>query len=147
MPPSVEPMACCTPCDLALPWPALPDHVLLGVAVYADGAAAARYFSKFCVVPDSSDRKKTVILVDGRLAPEFRPLIAGSSQLVIEPWKILAMTDGVRVRSVTPLSLKATATGPVTIGRLSAGPPQRFSAAATSPFFGSRAESEPPMST
>ena len=89
-----------------------------------------------------------MILVDGRLAPELSALIAGSSQVVILPWKILATTSGVSVRSVTPLRLKAT---PIGIGdhrqvdrgcRRSACSPT-----ATSPFDGSSAASEPPKST
>jgi hypothetical protein len=46
-----------------------------------------------------------------------------------------------------PLTLKATAIGPTTIGRLSAGLLQRFCAAAVSPLVGSSAESEPAKST
>src|SRR5215471_19450346 len=87
------------------------------------------------------------MLLEGRLALEFSDLIAGSFQVVTLPVKIFAITSGVSTRLVTPLSLYATAIGPVTIGRSSAGPPQRFCAAATSPLSGLSAESEPAKST
>src|SRR2546423_544382 len=84
---------------------------------------------------------------DGRLAPEFRALMAGSSHLVILPVKILAIVSGLSVKSLTPFTLNASAIGPTTIGRSSAGPPHRLAAAATSPLSGLSAESEPAKST
>ena len=49
----------------------MPVHVFDGFSVYRLGAAAARYFSKFCVVPDWSERKSTVMGSLGRFTPEF----------------------------------------------------------------------------
>jgi len=51
-------------------------------------AASTRYSEKFAVVPEESDRTATVIVVLGRLMPGLRALIAGSSQVLMVPWKI-----------------------------------------------------------
>jgi hypothetical protein len=56
MPPTVLLMPWATPADFAAPWPTVPAHFLDGLAVKSAGAAPARYFSKFSVVPDSSER-------------------------------------------------------------------------------------------
>ena len=88
-----------------------------------------------------------MILVEGSVAPALIALMAGSSQLVILPRKILVITVGVRVRSLTPFTLYATAIGPVTIGRSRAGEPHAAVALATSSLAGSRAESEPAKSS
>ena len=58
MAPSVLLIAAATPCDFALPWPlkTVAALSLAGSAVKTDGAVAARNFSKFCVVPDASER-------------------------------------------------------------------------------------------
>src|SRR6478736_2351433 len=68
MPPSVDFTPSATPADFSLPSP-LPLQTLAGSAVQFSGAAALRYLVKFSVVPDSSERKKTLIAVDGRVAP------------------------------------------------------------------------------
>ena len=60
---------------------------------------------KFSVVPDSSERKKTLIAVAGSVTPGLSLAIAGSFQVVILPLKILAMTSGVRTSLSTPLTL------------------------------------------
>src|SRR5947207_679575 len=60
-------------------------------SVHTPGAAAFRYLVKFSVVPDESDRWATVMGLFGSLAPEFRPLMAGSSHVLICRWKILAI--------------------------------------------------------
>src|SRR6476619_211050 len=84
-----------TPEDLFLPSP-VPAHDLLGSAVQAPWLAAFRNFSTFSVVPDSSDRKNTEILLLGRFAPGFSSAIAEAFQVVILPVKIWASTSGVR---------------------------------------------------
>ena len=61
-----------------------------GAMVNASGAAAARYFEKFEVVPEPSDRTATVIAVLGRVTPGLSAAIAASFQVVMEPVKILA---------------------------------------------------------
>jgi hypothetical protein len=53
-------------------------------------AASTRYWEKFCVVPEESERTATVIGMAGRLSPGLSVLIAGSSQALIWPWKISA---------------------------------------------------------
>src|SRR6476659_3079216 len=113
MPPSVDFTALATPADFSLPSP-LPVHFLPGAVVHTFGAAAARYLVKFSVVPDSSERKKTLIAVEGSLTPGLIAAMAGSFHLVIWPRKILAVTSGVRMSLSTPATLQDTAIGPVT---------------------------------
>src|SRR5450631_386641 len=152
MPPSVDLTALDTPALACLPSP-LPVHVLPGAAVQSVGAAAARYLVKFSVVPEESERKKTLMAVAGRVMPGLMAAIAGSFHLVITPLKIFAVTAGVRISLLTPLTLYATAMGPVTMGMFQAGEPQAVSAAAcsvpgvpaTSTLFS--AESDPAKAT
>src|SRR5450631_3172149 len=152
MPPSVALTALATPADFSLPSP-LPVHFLAGFAVQSVGAAAARYLVKFSVVPDSSERKNTLTAVSGRVTPGLTAAIAGSFHLVMTPLTILAVTAGVRISLSTPLTLYATAMGPVTMGMFQAGEPHVLSALACSvpvvPATGTvfSAESEPAKST
>src|SRR4051812_16100208 len=60
-------------------------------SVQTPGAAAFRYLVKFSVVPEPSERWATVMALLGSLALEFSALMAGSSQVLIWRWKILAM--------------------------------------------------------
>ena len=60
---------------------------------------------KFSVVPDSSERKKTLMAGAGRVTPLLIAAMAGSFQVVILPLKILAATAGVRTSLSTPLTL------------------------------------------
>src|SRR3954470_21175195 len=117
MPPSVDFTPLETPADFSRPSPTVPAHFLAGAAFHADGAAPARYFSKFSVVPDSSDRKNTLMAVLGRFAPEFSLAIAGSFQVLILPTKMLAMTSGVRTSLSTPGAVEATALRPDALRR------------------------------
>src|SRR6476661_10136497 len=136
MPPSVDFTAPATPADFSLPSP-LPVQLLAGSAVQAEGAAPLRYLVKFSVVPDSSERKKTLIGSDGRVTPELILAIEASFQVVTLPLKMLAMTSGVRTSLSTPLTWYATAMGPVTMGMFQAGEPQYLAAssASTLPSF------------
>jgi hypothetical protein len=68
-------------------------------------AASTRYWEKFCVVPEPSERTASVIFVLGRLAPGFSALIAGSSQVVIVPWKMPARVVASSFRPVMPCRL------------------------------------------
>src|SRR5215216_6790632 len=95
MPPSVDFTPSDTPADFSRPSPTVPAHFFPGSVFHADGAAPARYFSKFSVVPDSADRKKTLIAVLGSVASGFTLAIAGSSQVLIFPRKMFAVTSGV----------------------------------------------------
>src|SRR3954447_26140907 len=153
MPPAVLLMPWATPADLAAPWPVLPAHVFEGLVVKSCGAAPARYFSKFSVVPDSSERKNTLMSWAGSEAPEFTLAIAASFHLVIFPWKICATSCGVRTSLSTPGALYATAIGPATSGRFQASfPAQRFLASSVSELVAPSAaavfsaESEPGQS-
>src|SRR3954453_23874883 len=102
MPPAVLFTPSETPSDLALPSPTLPGHTLDGSAVQSAGDDPCRYFCRFSVVPDSSERKNTEILVEGSVTPELIAAMAGSFQVVILPRKILAATEGVRTSLSTP---------------------------------------------
>src|SRR3954447_26727709 len=102
MPPSVAFTPSDTPDDFSRPSPTVPAHLLAGAAFQADGAAPARYFSKFSVVPDSSDRKNTLMAVLGSLTPEFTLAIAGSFQVLIWPRKMFAVISGVSTSASTP---------------------------------------------
>src|SRR5665648_666600 len=152
MPPSVAFTALATPADFSLPSP-LPVHFLPEGAVQSLGAAALRYLVKLSVVPDWSERKKTLMAWSGSLTPGLMAAIAGSFQVVMTPLKILAVTAGVRISLSTPLRLYPTAMGPVTMGRFQAGEAHALSASACSilvdPAFGlsASAESDPAKST
>src|ERR1700683_5847620 len=65
-------------------------------------AASTRYWEKFCVVPEESDRTARVIVVLGRLRPELRALIAGSSQVLMVPWKMPARIVASSFRPLMP---------------------------------------------
>ena len=73
--------------------------------VQTPAPAAFRYLVKLSVVPDSSERKNTVIGGAGSVTPGFSAAIAGSFQVVILPLKILAATSGVRISLSTPSTL------------------------------------------
>src|SRR5580692_7370149 len=55
-------------------------------------AASTRYWEKFAVVPEESERTASVIEVLGRLTPGLRAAIAELFQVVIWPWKICERT-------------------------------------------------------
>src|SRR5450631_615469 len=151
MPPSVAFTALATPAFACLPSP-LPVHVLPVAWGQSLGAEPFRYLVKLSVVPDESERKKTLIAVAGRVTPGLMAAIAGSFHLVMTPLKIFAVTAGVRISLSTPLTLYATAMGPVTMGMFQAGEPHVLSALACSvpvaPATGTvfSAESEPAKS-
>src|ERR1019366_497553 len=148
MPPSVDFTALETPALACLPSP-LPVHFFPVAWGQSLGAEPFRYLVKLSVVPDSSERKKTLMAVPGSVTPLLMATIAGSFHLVMRPLKILAVTAGVRISLSTPLRLYATAMGPVTMGMFQAGEPHALSASACSilvePAFGLslRAESDP----
>src|SRR5665647_2997631 len=104
MPPSVDFTALATPADFSLPSP-LPDHFLAGSAAQSAAAAACRYLVTFSVVPDSSERKKTLTASVGSVVPGLVAAIAASFQVVMAPLKSLAVTAGVRLSLAAPLTL------------------------------------------
>src|ERR1700684_2917409 len=69
---------------------------------HTPGAASTRNWEKFWVVPEASDRRGVVIAELGSLAVGLSALIAGSFQVLIWPWKILAMVGPSSLRPVTP---------------------------------------------
>ncbi len=71
-------------------------------SVQALPAASTRYWEKFAVVPEESERTAMVIGVLGRVAPELSALIAGSFQVVILPEKMPARVGRVELQAVTP---------------------------------------------
>src|ERR1700749_435813 len=69
---------------------------------HTPGADLTRNSEKFWVVPEESDRRAMVIAVLGSLALGLRALMAGSLQVLISPWKILAIVGPSSLRPVTP---------------------------------------------
>src|ERR1700761_9347203 len=64
---------------------------------HTPGAPLTRNCEKFCVVPEESDRRAMVIAVLGRLALGLSALIAGSFQVLIGAWKMLAIVGASRL--------------------------------------------------
>src|ERR1700744_3049604 len=80
------------------------DGNLIGEPVpsfHALPAASTRYWEKFAVVPEESERTARVIVVLGRLTPGLRALIAGSSQVLMVPWKMPARVVASSFRLLT----------------------------------------------
>src|SRR3954452_23643121 len=100
----VDAIACATPEDLFLPSPT-PAQLFDGSLVQTPCPASLRKVSTFWVVPDSSERKNTVMLSLGREAPEFSFAICGSFHFLILPVKISAATFGVSTSLSTPSRL------------------------------------------
>src|SRR5580693_7094931 len=65
-------------------------------------AASTRYWEKFAVVPEESERTARVIVLLGRLTPGLSAAIAEAFQVVILPWKIPARVAASSLRPVTP---------------------------------------------
>ena len=86
-------------------------------SVQVEGAAFVRKVVKFCVVPELSERCATVIVVLGSFAFGLSALIAASSQVVIWPWKILAIVSAESLRPFTPGRLYDTVIGATTVGK------------------------------
>ena len=86
-------------------------------SVHTLGAAFTRKLVKFCVVPEPSERWTTVIVVLGSFAFGLSVLIAASFQVVIVPWKILAIVSAESFRSVSPDTLYDTVIGATTVGK------------------------------
>src|SRR5437667_7663996 len=96
-------MALATP---GLPLPATSSAgqfvVSPAVNVNTPGAAAVRNLVKLEFVPEASERCTGVIFVDGSVTPGLSALIAGSFQVLICSWKILATVGASRTRLLTP---------------------------------------------
>src|SRR5579863_3016530 len=103
MAPEVDLMICATP-GLPLPARAVDGHLIVELLprVHTLGAASFRNRVKFCVVPEESERTAMVIGVLGRLTPGLSALMAGSSHVLICPWKIFAIVVGSSFRLLTP---------------------------------------------
>src|SRR4051812_39448350 len=100
----VLPTASATPEDLFLPWP-VPVQALAGSDFHAPFPALDRNLVAFSVVPDSSERKKTLILSLGRVMPALSLAMAGSFQVVMLPLKMLANTSAFSTSLSTPSTL------------------------------------------
>src|SRR6476620_4551293 len=147
----VPAVASATPEDLFLPSP-VPVQALPGSSFHTPLPALERNFVVFSVVPDSSERKKTVMFADGSFAPELSLAIFGSFHVLMVPLKIPESTSAFRTSLSTPSMLYANAIGPTTIGRFHAGLFWQRSlalSASITPSFISvlSAESEPAKST
>ena len=64
--------------------------------------AAFRNFWKFAEVPDSSERKMTVMSLSGRSVPSLSAAMALSFHFLISPLKILPRVSVERLISVSP---------------------------------------------
>src|SRR6202451_3081049 len=106
-------------------------------------AASTRYWEKFAVVPEESERTARVIVVLGRLALGLRALIAGSFQVLMVPWKMPASVVASSFRPVTPGRLYAIAIGPICTGKYRIVLP----AGTLDASFDGTGESEPASST
>src|SRR5215213_3637948 len=93
-----------TPEDLFLPSP-VPVQALAGSFFQAPLPAAFKNLVAFSVVPDSSERKKTVIGASGSVAPELSLAIFGSFQFLMLPLKISASTSAFSTSLSTPSTL------------------------------------------
>src|ERR1700744_2286514 len=118
MAPGVDLMIDATPPFWEPAW-AVDGHLMVAAlpSFQTLGAASWRNSVKFCVVPEESERTAVVIAVDGRVTPGLMALIAGSFQLLMLPWKMLAMTVGVSFRLLTPCRLYDRVIGPMTTGK------------------------------
>src|SRR4029453_4419471 len=144
-------VASATPEDLFLPSP-VPVQAWPGSSFQAPLPALERNLVVFSVVPDSSERKKTVMFALGSLASELSFAIFGSFQVLIVPLKISESTSAFSTSLSTPSTLEAKGFGPTPMGRFQAGLfAQRSLAlsASITPSFSSvlSAESEPAKST
>ena len=106
MAPEVPFTAVATP---VLPLPATSSagqfEVSPAVSVNTPGAAAVSHFVKLEVVPEASERWTGAILVDGRLTMGLRALMAGSFQVLMCAWKILATVGPSSTSLSTPDTL------------------------------------------
>src|ERR1700746_584899 len=101
-------------------------RVLLLPSAHALPTASCRNSVKFCVVPEESERTARLIGVLGRLTPGLSALIAGSFQLLILPWKMLAMVGASSFRLETPDRLYDIVIGPRKTGKYSTVLPLKF---------------------
>ena len=93
-----------TPDDLFLPSP-VPVQALAGSSFQTPLPASERNFVVFSVVPDSSERKKTMIFSPGSWAPLLSFAIFSSSQVLMLPLKIPARTSAFSTSLSTPSML------------------------------------------
>src|SRR3954470_4774635 len=118
MEPSVCLIAAATPSLPLAPVP--PGHLTVLSAPIDfdhDGLSSERNVVKPFVVPDSSERWTTVIFELGSLTPGLAVAIAGSFQVVILPWKMLARVGPSSLRpDFTPLMLYEAVIAPKNTG-------------------------------
>src|SRR5215216_1219841 len=97
-------VASATPEDLFLPSP-VPVQALAGSSFHAPLPALERNLVVFSVVPDSSERKKTVMFALGRSTPELSLAIFGSFHVLMVPLKIWASVSAFNTSLSTPSML------------------------------------------
>ena len=69
------------------------------------GEATVSQPVKFCVVPEPSERWATVMFVLGRVTPGLSAAMAGSFQVLMSRWKILAIVSAESWSLSTPWRL------------------------------------------
>src|SRR5215510_10748387 len=94
-------VASATPEDLFLPSP-VPVQALAGSLFQAPLPALYKNFVVFSVVPDSSERKNTVMFALGSLASGLSFAIFGSFHVLIVPLKIWAIVSALSTSLSTP---------------------------------------------
>src|SRR5215212_2919067 len=97
-------VASATPEDLFLPSP-VPVQALAGSSFQAPLPALERNLVVFSVVPDSSERKNTVMFAAGSWAPELSLAIFGSFHVLMDPLKISASVSAFSTSLSTPSRL------------------------------------------
>src|SRR4051812_44171778 len=111
-------MTCATPAFCGAPCVSEGQFTVLPAPrVQVDGAALVRNVVKFCVVPELSERRATVIDVLGSFTPGLSAAISDASHFVIWRWKILAIVSPDSWRLFTPERLYATVIGSATVGK------------------------------
>src|SRR5213082_3332284 len=91
MPPVAPLTAAATPALFGLPVPTGNCRSLALPRVQSDAAALDRKLVNTAVVPDGSERVKTLIEVLGKLTPGLSPMTAGSFHVFALPEKIFAI--------------------------------------------------------
>ncbi len=74
-------------------------------------AVVLRYFAKFSVVPESSERCTAVMPASGSVASGLSATMAGSFHFVMVPLKMPAVVAASRCSSFTPSTWKISAMG------------------------------------
>ena len=131
MDPGVDLMADATP-PLPLQARAVEGHLMVELLPSVQvGVAVLRNREKFWVVPEESERTTMVIGLLGSVTPGLSAAIAELFQVVILPWKMLAMTGADSCSGLLRLDrLYDSVIGPIMTGKYSTVLPLKFAVSA-----------------